>query len=144
MFMVLITDNPHWIWILPRDRRPFQYISEYELLEHNGKWVILGNKPYLMDLAFRIDRYVEDGKIDAAKLSKKDPAIDPLPHVKEYAMCVYSDDRKRDEVASYLHKLGVTHFEWKYDRQSLEDWTEGGILAQEAAKHGRKVDPKFY
>jgi len=87
---------------------------------------------------------VEAGKIDAAKTTKKDPSTDPLPHVKEYAMCVYSDDRKRGVVADLLSRAGVKEFSWKYDRESITDWSEGGTLSNEAAKVGRKVDPYSY
>lgn len=142
--MVLLTDDPQWIWIYPRNRQSFQYASEEEVLKHNGKWVVIGDKTYIMDLAFRLDPYVEAGKIDAAKFTKKDPETDPLPHVFDFAMCVYSDDRKRDEVTKYLKELGVNDFLWKYDRESLADWGEGGALANKAAEVGRKVDPKHY
>lgn len=114
------------------------------MLEHNVKWVITGDKHYIQDLAFRIDAFVEEGNIDAAKFTKKDPATDPLPHVKDYAMCVYSDDRIRDRTAAVLHSLGITELRWVYDRESIEDWSPGGKLADEAAKAGRKVDPQTY
>lgn len=119
--MLLTTIDPYWIWIWPRNRQLFQYVNEEEQLQHNGKWVIEGDKTYIMDLAFRIDAYVEEGKIDAAKFTKKDPATDPLPHIPTFAMCVYSDDRKKDEVSLYLKELGITDFRWKYDRESIKD-----------------------
>ena len=144
IFMLLTTDDPQWIWIWPRNRQPFQYASEEEKWQHNGKWVVEGDRTYIMDLAFRIDSYVEAGKIDASKFTKKDPATDPLPHILVFAMCIYSDDRKRDETANYLQELGVEKFDWKYDKESIVDWSEGGKLAQKAAEVGRKVDPYKY
>lgn len=142
--MIITTDHPQWILIWPRNRQPFQYASEEEYWEHNGKWVVVGDKAYITDLAFHVDPYVEAGKIDAAKFTKKDPATDPLPHIPAWAMCIYSDDRKRDETAEYLRELGVEKFDWKYDRESVADWSEGGTLAQKAAEVGRKVDPFNY
>ena len=143
--MVLLTEDPHWVWILPRGRELFQYASEAEYWEHCGKYVVTGDKTYIMDLAFRVDPYVESGRIDSAKFTKKDPNTDPLPHVPEFAMCVYSDDRRKGETAEILvRELGVHEFTWKYNRETLTDWSEGGQLAQKAAEVGRKVDPMKY
>lgn len=142
--MIITHADPYWIWILPSNRRPSTYASREEMLEHNGKWVVTGSKNYIQDLAFRIDAVVEEGKIDVAKFTKKYPATDPLPHVKDYAMCVYSDSRAKDKTAAVLHSLGITELRWVYDRESIEDWSPGGRLATEAAKAGRKVDPHTY
>ena len=142
--MIITTADPYWVWIVPQNRQPFLYVSDEEKWEHNGKWVILGDKSYIQGLVFDIDPLVEKGLIDAAKITKKDPATDPVPHVKEYAMCVYSDGRKKDVAADILHGLGVKEFSWKYDTDSVKDWSEGGTLANEAAKAGRKVDPYSY
>lgn len=139
--MLITTLHPDWVYILLPAGLRHDYTSEDEFWKHHGKWVVTGDKAYIMDLAFRLDPLVERGRIEAAKFTKKDPKTDPLPHVREYALCVYADDRTRRRAAGHLSALGAKGFCWKYDRESRADWSPGGALAEKAV---RPVDPLTY
>ena len=142
--MLITLLHPDWVYILPVNGLKDQYTSAEEFWQHHGKWVVTGDKAYIMDLAFRLDPLVEAGKIEQAKFTKKDPKTDPLPQVREYALCAYADDRARRKTAGYLSALGVKGFRWKYDSQGITDWSPGGALAEAAARVGRSVDPLTY
>lgn len=106
------------------EKDPFE-----EYLEHYGKWLVFSrDRTYLEDLARRIDSYVERGEISSAKYNRE-----PLSFGRgAMVMCVYCDDRER--VWEILSSLGVTRRIWKYDRQTLEDWSPGGGLYEAAKK----------
>ncbi len=130
----MFLDSPCFVWILPSSGRDIPYKDHEEYLEHHGKWIIEGDKYRIIELADKLDPYVESRKIDAVKYTKKDPETDPFPNVFTYAMCVYSDDRKRDKTAEYLKELNVEDFYWKYDRETAADWKQGGKLQRRSKK----------
>jgi len=132
----MIVDSPsnhYWVHIVPSKERPLK-LSEEEYLEHYGKWLIFGPKEYVENLAIQIDPLVEGGEIDHAKYCKSEPGFDPFPKRKGYVLCVYCDDGEKDRVRKLLEKLGVKDMEWKYDRQTIEDWQPGGKLFEESEK----------
>jgi hypothetical protein len=142
--MILTTPDLYWIWIAARNGKAREYTNDQDFWGHHGKFVITGTKKYIRDLAFLLDPWVEKRVIDAAKYTKKDPETDPLPHIKEFALCIYADDRELEDTSWFLYSLGIRKFEWKYDRESIEDWSENGKLAKEAANYGRTIDPFHY
>jgi len=104
-----------------------------EYWQHFGKWLIFSrNRAYLEELAKKLDPYVEEGKIDSVKYRRE-----PASFAKgSLVMCVYCDDREREEVWKILNSLGVTKRIWKYDRQTYEDWAPGGRLWRKAKELG--------
>lgn len=132
----MIIDSPsdhYWVYIVPSEEKPLE-LSEEEYLEHYGKWLMFGPRVYMEKLAGLIDPLVENGQIDRAKYCKKEPGFDSFPNRKDYVMCVYSDNRKRNEVKQLLEKLGVKSMTWKYDRRTFEDWKPGGKLFEESRR----------
>jgi hypothetical protein len=135
----LIIDDPEnpWIWIRPSSSKPpkqgQQALREY--FEHFGKWLIFSrDSGFLEELARRVDPYVEREEIASAKYKRApDPLFGP-----DLVMCVYCDDRERERVWNILSSLGVTRRIWKYDRQTLEDWSAGGRLDQKAKRAGER------
>jgi len=125
----LIIDDPkeYWVWVRPsKDRKAHASIKAgEEYLEHYGKWLIFSrDRSYLEELGKKLDPYIENGKISCAKYNRE-----PAPFARgALVMCVYCDDRERENVWEILSSLGVTRRIWKYDRQTLEDWRPGGRL----------------
>jgi hypothetical protein len=135
----MIIDDPkdNWVWIRPSKPRHFRSGRDAfkEYLQHFGKWLIFSrNRAYFEELARKIDPYVEEGKIHSAKYNRE-----PAPFAKSsLVMCVYCDDREREEVWKILSSFGVTKRMWKYDRQTLEDWLPGGRLYRKAKEAGNR------
>jgi hypothetical protein len=138
----MIIDDPdnYWVWIRPsKPQRPkAEGIDIKEYLQHFGKWLIFSrNRAYLEELARKLDRYVEEGRIHSVKYNKE-----PAPFAKgALVMCVYCDDRVREDVWKILQSLGVTRRIWKYERQTFEDWLPGGRLYKKA-KEVEKISGK--
>jgi predicted AAA+ superfamily ATPase len=121
----MIIDDPrsYWIWVIPPHPRPLKKDEEY--WQHHGKWLIFSReKRYLDELAKKLDPYVEQGKIDAVKYNREPSEVGRGAMV----MCVYCDDRVREEVWKILSSLGVKQKIWKYERQTRNDWKPGGRL----------------
>jgi hypothetical protein len=52
-------------------------------------------------------------------------------------MCVFCDDREREEVWQILSRLGVKVKAWVYDREVMEKWQPGGLnLERWLTAHG--------
>jgi hypothetical protein len=129
----MIIDDPRddWVWVRPSKPRQPKVGKEalIEYLQHFGKWLIYSkNRAYLEELARKLDPYIEEGRIHSAKYNRE-----PAPFAKSsLVMCVYCDDREKEEVWKILSSLGVTRRVWKYDRQTFEDWLPGGRLYKRA------------
>jgi hypothetical protein len=129
----MIIDDPRddWVWVRPSKPRQPKVGKEalIEYLQHLGKWLIFSkNRAYLEELARKLDPYIEEGRIHSAKYNRE-----PAPFAKSsLVMCVYCDDREKEEVWKILSSLGVTRRVWKYDRQTFEDWLPGGRLYKRA------------
>ena len=119
-----------WVFII-NPKMVWPYCTEEEQLEHNGKWLIRGSESFIKGLAKSVEPLVEAGEIIQAKYTKKDPRYELFPDEKHWTMCVYADDRNRETVLSTLASLGVSLgiVEWKYDRQTLQDWSKNGRFA---------------
>jgi hypothetical protein len=131
--------DPYWVHIMP-EKLEFQ--PPYDL-EHYGKWLIYGSRKRMESLARALNSFVESGQIDQAKYTKRDPNIDPLPNRKMHVMCVYCDDRKRNDAWKILEGIGVKRKVWKYDKQTIADWSPGGRLEREARKFNRDENEKI-
>jgi hypothetical protein len=119
----MISENGEFVWFLPKERR-IEYASYPEYLEHNGKWIIYGQKEFIEGLGSKMLELVGKDDILQAKFTRK-PALDvPEGYVlgRDHALIVYCDDRKRRMVKGRLKKeLGVDEMFWKYDRQTIEE-----------------------
>jgi len=134
--MIIDRANSHFIFILPWDhvRRHYNYVryngkelTNEEYLEHWGKWVFLGSRDQFDQLGKKIDPYVEHKIIPAAKYDRKEIAEFDLG---ECVMCVYCDERQKEDVWNILASLGVEDKAWVFERETLERWLPGGHLLE--------------
>lgn len=137
--MILDQLDPYWVHIIP-ERHGYQSACD---LEHYGKWLIYGSRERMESLARALNSFVESGQMDQAKYTKRDPTTDPLPNRKMHVMCVYCDDRKRNDAWKILEGIGVKRKVWKYERQTIADWSPGGRLEREARKFNRDANGKI-
>lgn len=110
----MIIETEYWIWILPSQRRELPK----EWATRGGKWLIFDKRENLEKLAEKLEPYVESGLIHSAKYAPEENSV----------MCVYCLDYEKEKVWEILQKLGVQRRIWKYDYQTLQDWTIGGKL----------------
>src|SRR5215210_2892306 len=95
-----------------------------------GKWLFFDDKEKLHALVGDLDRLVEAGAIPAAKVAVKHPDFDPFPE-KPCVLCVFTSDDtlEKERVKELLKKeLGISVSVWKSDKQTMQDWEEGGWL----------------
>ena len=115
------------VWVRPSKPQHSRKIKEAltEYWQHFGKWLIFSqNRAYLKELVRKIDRYVNEGKINSAKYNRE-----PAPFAKSsFVMCVYCADREGEEVWKILSRFVVSKRIRKYERQTTEDWLQGGCL----------------
>lgn len=134
----IIIDRPqsHFIFIFSTDsvRNDKKYIAyqgkpltNKEYLEHWGKWVIMGSREELDELAKKLDPYVETGDIPCIKYDRT--RLNQLGF-QEHVMCVYCDNRNREEVWKILAGEGVKIKAWFYERETIEMWSPGGRLLE--------------
>lgn len=98
-----------------------------EVLEHWGKWLVLGARARLEELAEKLDPYVEEKKIPCIKYDR----LPPLSlGVEECVMMVYCDRRNRDAVWEILSQLGIKMKAWVTERETMEMWLPGGRLLE--------------
>lgn len=98
-----------------------------EVLEHWGKWIVLGEPAWLKKLAAELDPYVEQEIIPVIKYDRQPPrnlGID------ECVMMVYCDKRCRDSVWSILEGHGVKLKAWVSEKETMEMWSPGGPLLE--------------
>ncbi|KJS01647.1 MAG: hypothetical protein VR68_04595 [Peptococcaceae bacterium BRH_c4a] len=122
-------------------------LTNKEYLDHWGKWIVLGSRKRLDDLAAKLDLYVEQGVIPCVKYDREPPKEMDL-EVKqklrrrfidvgqdeavlmECVMCVFCDQRQREEVWQILTGLGVNLKAWVYEKETIDLWLPGGILLE--------------
>jgi len=95
----------------------------------SGKWLIFNDLGYLKEIADKLLSSMISGKIGYIKWSHRegnDQFKDKTP-----VMCVFSDDKHKEEVWKILEKIGIKQRIWKYDFQTYEDWKKGGRLYNE-------------
>lgn len=137
----MIVDQPNSQYIFVFSKKyvygGFHYIkhknkplTNKEYLEHWGKWVVLGNRAELKELAERLDPYVENDQIPCIKFDRAVQKEFVNLLLNECVMCVYCDDRDKDEVWQILSKEGVTSKAWTYERDTMALWLPGGRLME--------------
>lgn len=107
-------------YITYQDKR----LTNKEYLEHWGKWVFLGTKEEIDQMAEKLDPYVESEDIPCIKY---DRAPQHWFEMEECVMCVYCDDREKDKVWKILSKFGVEVRGWSYEREVIKKWMGGGL-----------------
>ena len=98
-----------------------------EVLEYWGKWLVLGEKDRLDELAEKLDPYVENKEIPCIKYDRTPPQN---LGVEECVMMVYCDRRNRDEVWKILAGFGIKMKAWVSERETMEMWLPGGLLLE--------------
>ncbi len=126
----------YWIYVIPRNWKfPIAYkgelLSPEEYKKHWGKWVILDTRETLDLLAKKLDPYVEDRSIQGIKYSR---SPEEIFGINESVMCVFCDNREREDVWEILKQAGVKIKAWVYDREVFDMWGPGGALIEKWLK----------
>ncbi len=137
----MIIDDPraHFICIFSKETvygdDPAAYLkyqgkrlTNKESLEHWGTWVGVGPREEMDELARKLDPLVEQGVIPCCKYDR-----DPLKKefgMRECVMCIYSDDRDKDELWKIVSGLGVKMRAFFYEREIIERWKPGGLFLE--------------
>jgi hypothetical protein len=105
-------------------------LTNKEYLTHWGKWVIINTREYLETLAQKLDLYVEKGLIPCIKYDRK--PIEEFENLllNDCVMCVYCDDRQKEEVWNILVSEGVDNKAWVYEHETMQKWLPGGLLLE--------------
>ena len=133
----------YWKYVIPRNWKfPIAYkgkiLTKEEYNEHWGKWVILDTIEELDKLAKELDPYVEDRSIQGIKYSR---SPEDVFGIDECVMCIFCDDREKEDVWRIFSKYGVKVKAWVYDREVIDMWSQGGILIEKWLEaHGIKGD----
>ncbi|MBF0523848.1 MAG: hypothetical protein HQK56_01990 [Deltaproteobacteria bacterium] len=134
--MIVDRESSHFIFVVPRRHFHGLYnyinyrgkdLTNHEYLDHWGKWIVFGPAEELAELAKKIDPYVEENKIPAAKYDRE--KINEFK-LGECVMCIYCDERQREDVWQILSSLGVDEKMWVFERETLERWMPGGHLLE--------------
>ena len=145
----MIVDRPgsHFIFVVPKAHvyHGYNYIrhdgkplTNKEYLQYWGKWVFFGDAERLADMARRVDPFVEEKAIPAAKYDRE--IIDAF-QLGECVMCVYCDFRQRDDVWAILTEIGVTDKMWVFEKETMQRWMPGGHLLEKWIE-GRQLGPE--
>jgi len=102
-------------------------LTNREVLDYWGKWLVFGAKDRLDELAKALDPYVEAEKIPVIKY---DRAPSKNLGIEECVFMVYCDYRDRDEVWKILTEHGVKLKAWVTERETMELWKPGGPLLE--------------
>jgi len=145
--MLIDREGSHFIFVFHSDcvYRNYNYINyegkaltNREYLEHWGKYVFSASREELADFAKELDPYVEEKLIPGIKYDRG--PIERLG-MTECVMCVYCDDRQKDEVWRILKNHNVEIRAWVYDRDTVARWMPGGVnLEKWIAGHGLNED----
>ena len=119
----MILQNEYWYDVVPSD--PGRRIKNI-----TGKWLIFGPTEQLHSCVPHLDKLVESGDVPAAKVARKLPEFDPFPDAPCVICAFTSDDAaEKDRVKRVLQeRCGLDVTNWKSDKQTYEDWDEGGWL----------------
>lgn len=145
----MIIDRPgsHFIFIFHPDciSKNYNYIRYQgeeltirDYLEHWGKYVFLRPPEEIPALVEQLDYFVETGQIPCVKYDRQ-----PLTKLdlQECVVCVYCDDRQKEEVWEILKSLGVEIKAWIYEKETMEYWLPGGRLLEKwIASHNLSLD----
>jgi len=102
-------------------------LTNGEVLQYWGKWIVLGERPWLDELARKLDRYVEEEVIPCIKYDRN-PSVNL--GLAEAVMMVYCDKRKSEEIWQILRQHGVRIKAWVWERETMEMWKPGGVLLE--------------
>lgn len=102
-------------------------LTNGEVLQYWGKWIVMGEKSWLDELAVKLDPYVENKKIPCIKYDRKPPAN---LGVKECVFMVYCDSREKDAVWEILSLHGVKLKAWVTEKETMEMWMPGNHLLE--------------
>jgi hypothetical protein len=141
----MIVDNPnsHFIFVyhpfvlMGKKYTTYQGrdLTNREVLEYWGKWIILGERKWLDSLALKLDPYVEDKKIPCIKYDRNPSAN---LGIKECVFMVYCDRRVRDDVWDILKQHGARLKAWVTEKETMALWMPKSPLLE------RWMDSKGY
>jgi hypothetical protein len=102
-------------------------LTNREYMEHWGKLIVLDEKEELEKLANKLDPLVERGIIPCIKYDRM-----PLKEfdMKECVMCVFCDDREKDEISEMLASFGATTRAWVPEKDVIQGWSPGGMFLE--------------
>jgi hypothetical protein len=133
--MILDVPDSHFIFVyhpfVLMGRRYTRYkgreLTNAEVLAYWGKWIVLGDKARLDELAEKLDPYVEDKIIPCIKYDRK-----PSSNlgIAECVFMVYCDRRERDKVWEILSRFGVKLKAWVTEKETMELWMPGKPLLE--------------
>ena len=139
-------DKLNFLWIYVTNSNPdLHYRGRWDFpktkegyLEHWGKWVIFGEREYLDKLACQLDPYVEDRHICNIKYLCRALLWTGFD---KPAMCVYCDDREKEEIWQILSHFDIPNKLWVYERETIASWQPGGELLEKMIAY-RKLSPE--
>ena len=99
-------------------------LTNKEYIKHWGKWVFFADKDEIAEMAIKLDPYVEKQSIPCIKYDRTPQKWADLD---QCVMCVYCDDRQKDDIWKILNQFGVKVKGWSYEREVIEKWLPGGI-----------------
>jgi hypothetical protein len=145
----MIVDRPesHFIFVVPLDHIEYRYnyinlrgdpLTNKQYLDHWGKWLVFGQPEEVGELARKLDPFVEEKKVPAAKYDRK---LITEFQLNRCVMCVYCHDEAREEVWEILSSLGVKDKAWMFERETLEKWLPGGVNLEKWIQ-GRELSPE--
>ena len=137
----MIVDQPesHYIFVFSKNyvygglnyiKYKKRLLTNKEYLQHWGKWLVLGTREKLEELAKRLDPYVEREQIPCIKFDRAVQKEFEQMLLKECVMCVYCDEREKEDIWKILEQEGVTSKAWQYEKNTLEAWLPGGRLLE--------------
>lgn len=131
----MIVDDPksHFIFIYhPKVFHGEKYtvyngreLTNGEILQYWGKWIVLGERSWLDEMARKLDPYVEAENIPCVKYDRA-PSVNL--GVEECVMMVYCDKRQREDVWQVLQRFGVKLKAWVSEKETMEMWMPGERL----------------
>ncbi|MFA5384954.1 MAG: hypothetical protein WC364_09885 [Eubacteriales bacterium] len=134
--MIINKPDSHFIFVFPTDHINGRYnyinyqgkaLTNKEYLEHWGKFVSFGSPKEIDAIARALDTYVEQKVIPCIKYDRS-PVTDL--GLTECVLCVYCDDRQKNDVWAILKEHGVYIKAWVYERETVEKWSPGGMLLE--------------
>jgi len=103
-------------------------LTNGEILQYWGKWIVLGERSWLDEMARKLDMYVEEESVPCVKYDRT-PSVNL--GVEECVMMVYCDKRQREDVWKILQQLGVKFKAWVSERETMEMWVPGARLFEQ-------------
>jgi len=133
----MIVDDPrsHFIFVYHPDIFRGKKYTVYngrdlttgEMLAFWGKWIVLGDRLWLDELAHKLNPFVERGTIPCIKYDRR-PSVNL--GIEECVMMVYCDRRDRERVWRILSGFGVELKAWVTEKETMELWMPGGRLLE--------------